>query len=70
MALHHLPRAIEVYDIGTRRIYVKQGVRTFAICDDDLTPEELLGIAADISARQRNPAEAEIGMVSAAECVH
>ena len=47
-----LPREIEVYEIGARRLYVKTGVRNFAISEDDVTPEELVGIARDIAAQQ------------------
>jgi len=43
---------IEVYEIGSRRLYVKIGGRSIAISEDDLTPEELIGIARDIAARQ------------------
>ena len=47
-----LPREIEVYEIGARRLYVKMGLRNIAISEDDLTPEELMGIAGDIAARR------------------
>jgi hypothetical protein len=47
-----LPRSIEVYEIGSRRLYVKTGARNFAISEADATLEELLGIARDIAARQ------------------
>jgi hypothetical protein len=52
MSHQDLPPEIEVYDIGKRRLYVKTGARYFAISEDDLTPEELLGIARDIAMRQ------------------
>ncbi len=47
-----LPREIQVYEIGARRLYVKTGVRNFAISEVDVTPEELIGIARDIASRQ------------------
>ena len=59
-----LPREIEVYEIGARRLYVKTGVRNFALSEDDLTPQELLGIASDITARQAKPPEPQIGQAS------
>ena len=59
MPHQNLPREIEVYEIGTRRLYVKTGARNFALSEDDLTPEELLGIARDIAARQGKPLEIE-----------
>ncbi len=46
-----LPCGIEVYDIGARRLYVKTGVRSIAISESDLTPQELAGIAGDIATR-------------------
>lgn len=46
-----LPDDIEVYEVGSRRLYVKTGTRNFAISEDDVTPEELLSIAADIATR-------------------
>ena len=55
-----LPREIEVYEIGARRLYVKTGVRNFAISEDDLTPEELIGIARDIASRQTNVSQPQI----------
>ncbi len=53
----NLPREIEVYEIGERRLYVKNGVRTVAISEDDLTPDELVGIARDIARRQAKRSE-------------
>ena len=47
-----LPKAIEVYEVGRRRLYAKTGDRIFAIFEDDLSPEELVAIAGDIAARQ------------------
>jgi hypothetical protein len=52
MTDQELPRGIEVYEIGSRRLYVKTGARNFAISEQDVTPEELMGIAMDIAARQ------------------
>ncbi len=53
-----LPPEIEIYEIGDRRLYVKTGVRSFAILEDDMTPEELVRIANDIARRQAQRAEA------------
>ncbi len=52
MTRQDFPRAIEVFEIGARRLYVKTGPRSFALSEDDLTPEELVGIANDIASRQ------------------
>jgi len=52
MTPQNLPREIEVYEIGARRLYVKTGRRNFAISEDDVTPEELIGIAHDIASRR------------------
>ena len=52
MTREELPRQIEVYEIGARRLYIKTGVRNFAISEDDVTPEELVSIARDIASRQ------------------
>ena len=57
MTHQDLPREIEIYEIGARRLYVKTGVRNFAISENDVTPEELVGIAKDIAARQAKPSE-------------
>ena len=62
MSDQDLPRGIEVYDIGARRLYVKTGVRNYAISEDDVTPEELVGIARDIAARQATRPEPQIEM--------
>lgn len=48
----NLPPDIEIYEIGTRRLYVKTTRGAFAIFDDELTPEELVAIAQDIAARR------------------
>jgi len=48
-----LPQAIEVYEVGARRLYAKTCGRSFALFEDDLTPEELIAIARDIIARQQ-----------------
>lgn len=47
-----LPREIEVYEVGARRLYAKTKDRSFAIFEDELTPEELIAIAKDIAARR------------------
>ena len=52
-----LPKAIEVYEVGPRRLYAKTSDRIFAIFEDDLSPEELMAIASDIAARRRDGAE-------------
>ncbi len=62
MMHQNLPGEIEVYEIGARRLYVKIGVRSIAISEDDLTPEELIGIASDIAARQAILSKPEIKM--------
>jgi len=62
MTHQDLPRDIEVFEIGVRRLYVKTGARNFAISEDDLTPEELVGIAKDIAARQARVSEAQLEM--------
>ena len=61
MTYQDLPREIEVYEIGARRLYVKTGARNFAISEDDVTPEELVGIAAHIAAQQAKRSEPHIG---------
>jgi hypothetical protein len=48
-----LPGEIEVYELGSQRLYVKTGRRNFAISEADVTPEELVSIARDMAARQR-----------------
>ncbi len=60
-----LPREIEVYEIGARRLYVKNGVRTCAILEDDLTPDELIAIARDIARRQARRSEPRAEMAVA-----
>ncbi len=64
MTHRDLPGDIEVYEIGLRRLYVKTGVRNFAISEGDVTPEELVGIARDIADRQARPSESQIGQAS------
>ena len=54
MTEQSLPRGIEVYQVGSRRLYAKTRGGAFAIFEDELTPEELVAIAQDIAAR-RNP---------------
>jgi hypothetical protein len=48
-----LPQAIEVYEVGSRRLYAKTSGRSFALFEDELTPEELIAIANDITARKQ-----------------
>jgi hypothetical protein len=62
MTQQDLPGEIEVYEIGSRRLYVKIGVRSIAISEDDLTPEELMSIARDIAARQARLSQLQDGM--------
>ena len=64
MAQQGLAGEIEVYEIGARRLYVKNGARSIAISEDDLTPEELVGIAGDIAARQARRLEPEFEMAA------
>ena len=66
MTHQELPSEIEVYEIGARRLYVKTGVRSIAISENDLTPQELVGIARDIAARQaeRSAPQVETAKVS------
>jgi hypothetical protein len=47
-----LPHEIEVYEIGSRRLYAKTRGGSFALFEDELTPEELVAIARDIAARR------------------
>jgi hypothetical protein len=49
-----LPQAIEVYEVGARRLYAKTGGPSFALFEDELTPEELIAIANDINARKQS----------------
>lgn len=62
--VQHLPPEIEVFELGARRLYAKTTGRAFAIFEDELTPEELMAIAHDISARK-----AELDHAGAAESV-
>ena len=48
-----LPQEIEVYEVGARRLYAKTIGRSFALFEDELTPEELMAIARDIIHRQQ-----------------
>ena len=52
MTEQSLPRGIEVYQVGSRRLYAKTRGGAFAIFEDELTPEELVAIAQDIAARR------------------
>ena len=47
-----MPGEIEVYEVGARRLYAKTRDRSFALFEDELTPEELMAIARDIAARR------------------
>lgn len=47
-----LPQEIEVYEVGARRLYAKTGGPSFALFEDELTPEELIAIANDITSRR------------------
>lgn len=50
--MENMPPEIEVFELGARRLYAKTSGGTFAMFEDDLTPEELIAIARDISARK------------------
>ncbi len=50
-----LLETIEVYEVGFRRLYAKINGPGFAIFEDELTPEELIAIAKDITARVTTP---------------
>ena len=52
MSKRSLPPEIQVFEVGYRRMYVKTGVRSFAISEEDITPEELVSIAKDLEERQ------------------
>jgi hypothetical protein len=52
MTEYNLCSGIEVYEVGTRRLYAKTSEKSFAIFEDELTPEELMAIARDIEARR------------------
>jgi len=54
MTDRNLPQAIEVFEIGQRRLYTKTEGGSFAIFEDELTPEELIAIARDIAARRQS----------------
>jgi hypothetical protein len=53
MTASTLPPEIEVYQVGGRRLYVKTSGQAFALFEDELTPEQLVAIADDISSRQQ-----------------
>jgi hypothetical protein len=55
MTRQNLPQEIEIYEVGSRRLYAKTRGGTFALFDDELTPEELVAIARDIAARRPEP---------------
>lgn len=50
--MRNLPAAIEIFQVGERRLYAKTSGGAFAIFEDELTPEELVAIAEDIAARR------------------
>jgi hypothetical protein len=52
MTDQNLPHEIEVYEVGTRRLYAKTRGGNFALFEDELTPEELVAIARDIATRR------------------
>jgi hypothetical protein len=52
MISQNLPSAIEIFQVGPRRLYAKTTGGAFAIFEDELTPEELVAIAQDIAARR------------------
>ncbi len=47
-----LPLGIEVYEMANRRLYAKTTGGSFALFEDELTPEELIAIARDIANRR------------------
>jgi hypothetical protein len=55
MMHQNLPQEIEVYEVGSRRLYAKTSGGSFALFEDELTPEELVAIARDIEARRPEP---------------
>jgi len=55
MTHQSLPQEIEVYEIGNRRLYAKTTGGSFALFEDELSPEELVAIARDIAARRPEP---------------
>ena len=58
--VQHLSPEIEVFELGARRLYAKTTGGTFAIFEDELTPEELIAIARDIKARKAEQAQPEL----------
>jgi hypothetical protein len=58
MAQQNLTQEIEVFEVGSRRLYAKTNGGSFALFEDDLTPEELVAIAHDIVARRTEPTPA------------
>ena len=55
MTQQSLSGEIEVYEVGQRRLYAKTNGGSFAIFEDELTPEELVAIAKDIASRRLRP---------------
>jgi hypothetical protein len=54
MSAKRFPDGLEVYDLGTRRMYVKPSTG-FVLHNDDLSPEELVQIATDIAGHEHRP---------------
>lgn len=59
MSAKSMSGGIEVIDLGYRRLYVKRS-NGFVLHHDDLTPQELLGIATDIAC-QAKPSRTAFG---------
>lgn len=57
-----LPGEIHVYVIGSRQLWVEIGARNCAISEDNMTPEELIGIVTNIAARQPKPSKPQVEM--------
>ena len=55
MTQQRLSQEIEVYEVGNRRLYAKTTGGSFALFEDELSPEELVAIARDIAARRPEP---------------
>lgn len=61
MICRNLVGAIEVYQVGSRVLYAKTSDPSFAMFEDELTPEELLAIAGDITRRGTKAANLSCG---------
>ena len=55
-----LPQEIEVYEVGARRLYAKTIGRSFALFEDELTPEELMAIARGTKTVEQTRAQTNI----------